>query len=99
MIKVSFNPKNRKFILRCPFHMNGVAKNFPSRRFDLRNKEWVLSACRKNVDELIRLKPSIDIDARALEEMGKGKTSDEVLPDVVTAVREIIRILKIVVGG
>ena len=35
----------------------------------------------------------------ALEEMGKGKTSDEVLPDVVTAVREIIRILKIVVGG
>lgn len=71
MIKVSFNPKNRKFIMRCPFHMNGVAKNFPSRRFDLRNKEWVLSACRKNVDELIRLKPSIDIDARALEEMGK----------------------------
>lgn len=34
-----------------------------------------------------------------LEQIGKGKTSDEVMPDVVTAVREIIRILKIVVGG
>lgn len=72
-IVVEFDAKRKKFVLTCPFHQNGVVKGFPAKRFNMKAKNWDITACRQNVDEMKRLLAGghIIVDAKVVAELEK----------------------------
>lgn len=59
-IKVAFDPKTRRLQMSFPFHLADVARDFPAKRFNPRNKTWAMPLTRANLDHLERKRPVYD---------------------------------------
>lgn len=52
---VSFDEKSGRFLLACPFWMNGIAKGLPNRRWDSKRKVWTAPAIRANIEYMAKM--------------------------------------------
>lgn len=51
-IKVTYVAKTRRLMMKCPFHLADVAREFPSRRFKPKTKDWEIPLTRQNIKHL-----------------------------------------------
>lgn len=68
-IKIEFSPKRKRLLITCPFHLNDLVRNFPSRRFEPKDKKWSVPLVRANIEYIAELqrKYELAIDADATE--------------------------------
>lgn len=50
MIEVTYNAKTRRLGMKVPFHLVDVARGYPSRRFNPKNKTWDIPLVKANVN-------------------------------------------------
>lgn len=81
MIFISYHDRTRKFHVECHYNDNGLVKNFPSRRFDLKRKLWVVPVCRKNIEFMEQIPPErVDIDDGARRAIAKHNVKTAAVP-------------------
>lgn len=51
-IILKFDPKTKRLVMTVPFFMAGVAREFPSRRFDPKTKAWRIPLVKNNIQHL-----------------------------------------------
>lgn len=67
MIKVT--AEKGKFIVRCPFHLNGAIRELPGKRWSSSKKAFVVPFSRKAAELLSHVPENIEFDAPAVELM------------------------------
>lgn len=52
-IRISYSSGSNKFVIECPFHLNGEPAGMPSRKFNKRRKAWLAPVLRKNAEYMV----------------------------------------------
>jgi SNF2 family DNA or RNA helicase len=52
VVKVGYDQKTKRLIMTYPFYMADMARNFPSRRFNPKDKTWRMPLVRANINHL-----------------------------------------------
>lgn len=53
MISCDFNPKTRKFVIQCPFHLNHILGDMPNKRWQKTSRVWHAPALSRNAEFLL----------------------------------------------
>lgn len=83
-IDVTFNPKTKRLVMKVPFHLSDVAREFASRRFDPKTKTWTMPLVKANITHLglVRHKYDFVIDQAAADAVRDFEKISAVPPEV-----------------